>query len=629
MKKNYLLLATLMFASYASASVPSDSFVWGYCTESMNEDVVPEGLTALLMLGMPGEITSMFEGDRITSVIIGKGYYQEEEPLVDIIIMKDLFGDPVYVAENQKLTGERNTWVELQLPEPYEIPSGETIYVGYRYKNIHEGNLPIVTDYVPTDDKNAEVIGFEGSYTMTEPDGSVTTVEMERYYMQISDMVGAISLRLRIEGDNIPQYNVSVNSGKAPMFSRTGQEMTVELNLQNKAAQTVNSVAGTWALDGVDKGDFEVENLNIQAGGAADVSISGISVDSEGEHKVSLTVNTINGNADEDMDNNAFAFGILTLDEGNGYPRRVLVEEGTGTWCGNCPRGIVGMEYMKENYPDSFIGVAEHSDDDMEAKSFLYMQTNFFQKMGYPSCVVDRIPSLLIDPSKETLEPAVQQRLAVPSYLSIDLGTPSIVDDEVVFAPQAVSCINSTTPLRWAFILTEDHVGPYMQSNYYADKSRGELEWWDEQGSEVEWYFDEVARYTPECEGFPGSFPPEIDKGITLGIDFSMSLSSLTNIEKSHLIAFVVNDDNGTVINSASFPLAKAMAGIENNNVARQINVVPSKGRINVTGDFSKASVYSLSGINVGNIAPGESLSVAKGVYLVRCQGKTFKVAVF
>ena len=31
------------------------------------------------------------------------------------------------------------------------------------------------------------------------------------------------------------------------------------------------------------------------------------------------------------------------------YPRRMVVEEGTGTWCPWCVRGIVGMEYMTEN----------------------------------------------------------------------------------------------------------------------------------------------------------------------------------------------------------------------------------------------------------------------------------------
>ena len=42
------------------------------------------------------------------------------------------------------------------------------------------------------------------------------------------------------------------------------------------------------------------------------------------------------------------------------YDRVTVVEEGTGTWCGWCVRGIVALEYMRENYPDKFIGIGVH-----------------------------------------------------------------------------------------------------------------------------------------------------------------------------------------------------------------------------------------------------------------------------
>ena len=44
--------------------------------------------------------------------------------------------------------------------------------------------------------------------------------------------------------------------------------------------------------------------------------------------------------------------------DGTGYERKVVVEELTGTACGWCPRGLVGMKMLRDLYGDRFIGVA-------------------------------------------------------------------------------------------------------------------------------------------------------------------------------------------------------------------------------------------------------------------------------
>ena len=46
------------------------------------------------------------------------------------------------------------------------------------------------------------------------------------------------------------------------------------------------------------------------------------------------------------------------------FNRKVVMEEGTGTWCGYCPEGMATILRMKEKYPDNFIAVAIHDDDD-------------------------------------------------------------------------------------------------------------------------------------------------------------------------------------------------------------------------------------------------------------------------
>ena len=76
----------------------------------------------------------------------------------------------------------------------------------------------------------------------------------------------------------------------------------------------------------------------------------------------------------------------LTMVANNATPvHRPLIEEYTGTWCGWCVRGIVGMELLRENFGEDFIGVAYHNGDAME------VTTSYPNSIGgFPSAFIER-----------------------------------------------------------------------------------------------------------------------------------------------------------------------------------------------------------------------------------------------
>ena len=76
-----------------------------------------------------------------------------------------------------------------------------------------------------------------------------------------------------------------------------------------------------------------------------------------------------------------------SLNEDRTPIHRPLIEEYTGTWCGWCVRGIVGMELLRETYGDDFIGVAYHNDDGME---IMYSNRYPNDIMGFPSAFIER-----------------------------------------------------------------------------------------------------------------------------------------------------------------------------------------------------------------------------------------------
>ena len=70
---------------------------------------------------------------------------------------------------------------------------------------------------------------------------------------------------------------------------------------------------------------------------------------------------------------------------------RPLMEEYTGTWCGYCVRGLLGLQKLAELYPDDYVCVSYHNGDPME------IAYDFPSPIaGYPSAWVDR--GMEVDP---------------------------------------------------------------------------------------------------------------------------------------------------------------------------------------------------------------------------------------
>jgi thiol-disulfide isomerase/thioredoxin len=61
------------------------------------------------------------------------------------------------------------------------------------------------------------------------------------------------------------------------------------------------------------------------------------------------------------------------------------MEEYTGTWCGWCPRGIVGLQLVNETYGDRVQTIAVHYDDPMETSVYYSLLPGSF-----PNATVNR-----------------------------------------------------------------------------------------------------------------------------------------------------------------------------------------------------------------------------------------------
>lgn len=261
-------------------------------------------------------------------------------------------------------------------------------------------------------------------------------------------------------------------------------------------------------------------------------------------------------------------------------PKKVVVgEEATGTWCGWCPRGAVWMEYMEENYPEDWIGIAVHNSDPMENIDYdAWIGTKI---SGYPSGLVDRKSD--IDPS--AFETAFEAAIDDFAWASVDIQ-PLINDqDEVWVRVRTQFAKSMTKDMRIAVVMVEDNVtgssSGYGQVNYYSYQYNNlPLEgaghnWQTEPGtvpaSSME--YDDVAReLITSATGLSGSVPQPVAANEVVITSLSeFSWNSDYKKEDSRIIAMLLNNENGSVINAAESKLLNYekvdIDGVEHYNI--------------------------------------------------------------
>lgn len=189
------------------------------------------------------------------------------------------------------------------------------------------------------------------------------------------------------------------------------------------------------------------------------------------------------------------------------YPRRTVVEEGTGTWCPWCVSGIVGMEYMARTYPDNFIGIAVHSGDEMD-----YEEGYGLEYTSFPSAYFNR--SMKIDPIDHKMEYNLKNKSGLTTNAMVKVTSLCYSDDQTqltVASTTRFAFDQSGADYRLAYVITEDNVGPYWQANGYSSGEWGEMGGFENLPSWTSVIYNDVARgIYPSHDGVEGSVPATI-----------------------------------------------------------------------------------------------------------------------
>ncbi|MCB9364710.1 MAG: Omp28-related outer membrane protein [Flavobacteriales bacterium] len=243
----------------------------------------------------------------------------------------------------------------------------------------------------------------------------------------------------------------------------------------------------------------------------------------------------------------------------------VLGEEQTGTWCGNCPRGTVYMDYMSNTYPDHWIAVAIHSSDPMENVIYKDGLNDLIGGM-YPLMTVNRSGYWGIDPTD--VEADFLDEVENPPVAFLTNGALYNVSSRQLEVSVTVD-FQMATSGNWKLgvILTEDGVtgttSGYDQSNYYSGGGQGVMGGFELLSDPVpasEMVYNHVARMiSPSFEGADNLFPTTLNIGESFNVCFSFSLPIEWDENNIHIISFLA-DPSGDVDNAAQESIATAVA---------------------------------------------------------------------
>lgn len=501
-------------------------------------------------------------------------------------------------AAGAKNTGE---WHEVMFDNKVEINSSfEALLVGYCYKQ-KSNNYPIGV--------NSKVDGpFYVFANIPASNGG----NGENWYQINSDGYG-LSIQLIVEGDFAPNAVQPLDFGKFMVVKGKSKNIAVSLfNLGSK----LSSIDYTIALDGKAGAEQHLDfGKDYGVGGTHTVEIPFAADSKIGTSTVTLTVTKVNGV--ENANATKTATGTLYTVERE-FVKRSVVEEGTGTDCGYCPRGHVVMHNMHNLYGDQFIGIALHQRSTTDP---MYNNSYYLGFKNFPQCMVNR--------SNGFWDPYDQ----MPAVLKASLNEIALAEVTVAgtFADEDTK-VNATASVESlvagdydiAFMLTADGLTgkttSWKQQNYFCKGHSGnpyrskssmpeDIQFlWDKGSSYYETYNDVLISSSYVNNNNKATLPTLVAYG-TVNSEYSLKMPTKVALKKAlklnqvYVVALLLDKKTGAIVNAGRARVTGS-TGIENVNNSSEATVV---ARYNVNGVQIAAPV---KGINIVKMSDGTTRKV-------------------
>lgn len=503
-------------------------------------------------------------------------------------------------------------YASADLEDSYTIPSNG-VYVGYTFTSTAQYPIAVA-------DGESEGGLFLKIGSSSWDDYSFGGYGVSPIQIVISDLV-------------IPEYNAMFGELERKTL-QPNMPFKAAVMLKNISKNAIQSIDYTISVDGKKEQkhlDLPTE-LSSDLGASTVVEVEGTSAADTKVYDVSLSIDKVNGQTNMwEGKTSTNYINVCKVVE-----RRTVVEEFTGTGCGWCPRGWVGMERLKHDYPDTFIGIALHqfnTNDPMYVAN--YFPTTSLGISGAPGCNMDR--KMAMDPYSGMgygISNALEVFNAELPGVDVSVKGNFNSDSTMVDVKATIEALSSGEDFSVAYVLTADSLtgttSAWKQSNnysYYTAEQLAEdpeLAAFGKGGSmgqaSVKLTFNDVmigSSYNTSGKNLAATIDGASNTSVdttyegnyTINMPTKATLKNAINKDLVFAVVLVINNESGEIMNAAR---AKVEAAID----------VPD-GIISVdnTVESTEVARFTLDGKRIAE--------PQKGLNLVRmANGKVVKVIV-
>lgn len=499
----------------------------------------------------------------------------------------------------------------VKFATPYTIDS-DTLYIGYSFDVVE------LTERTQLPISLINEKGVQGLWTHSS-----------RTYRSWLDKstYGCSAMQVELSGFNA---NDAYFEGFKDYYNQVNIATPINLTLLNRGYNGIKSIDYSYSV-----GDKKVsDRLTLDApipaclNASTEFTVTLPAIEAKGKYPVTFSIDKVNGEA-----NNEVATANSTMAIYNKLPKhRPVMEEFTGTWCGNCARGWIGLEVMTRLHPD-FIALAYHSGDVMQVidqKQFLGFDT---ENPSYPMANIDRVytdidPYYGADMTPFGIEEIwkKQAEILAPASLETEAAfTPDGKDIKAKAILEFPEDANDADKYSVEFVLVTDGLHgegqAWEQSNYLEENEKGDYP------------FPEADIFFAGSSSIPNMHYNDVVVATTRLRDGLIKLPAKVEAEKAFSIEGTISEVD-SIKNMANYPVIQ-----DSKNLRIVALLLNEKGQI-VNGAQAKVTGYETTGIRNINTKAAEAdvpaiynlqghrlQTMQKGLNIIRTKdGKTKKV---
>lgn len=552
-------------------------------------------------IAMPASTAAAMKGNKINKLSVCFANVEKVSNF-KVWISKGLDSAP---EMSQNVASVQQGWNEVALDTPYEI-TGEAFYIGYSFslKGSDGGNNSFPIGFSGEDNANGGFLNYGEGYTSVYGQGFGSL-------MIVAEIVGEFYTH------EVALTQVSYNRAVA------SDKYNLQVVVSNNGTESISQIDFNATVNGTTESLTAKFESPLTASSQAILTMPLTAPAEAGTYTVDIEATKLDGVDDDVPSNNKISAPLLVVSEAS--PRKTVVEEGTGEWCGYCPRGAVGMNNLAEAYPDKFIGVAIHWSDDFQLNDYYDIVSIF---AGFPSCIMDRVyetdPYYDADVAFEAVNARVSEgTVSLSARFTDDSKSELNVTSDVKFRFDSDEC-----PYSLTYVLTEDGLVGSGQSNYYSGQSGlpSDLAWLANESYTIMGYeHDHVAIGVYDCLGIEGSLTGAIKNGESKTHNYTIKMPRVNDLNNVKLVAMIISNETGEIVNAEEIALKNVVVGLDEmsaNEFDAQVSTVD--GQLVVTSescDELSVEVYTAAGfmVNKAQFTGNVTLDVpAQGAYIVR-----------